>query len=107
MTAILHLLAPLLHDVLVGQSLEVEIDVVSIDVHRVGIAETGGGARSRRRIVTGCACLALVVVQVCELQIDGVAVGLESVVIFGYDREVGEPGAMLTEGLDTGNGCAF
>jgi hypothetical protein len=45
-TAILYLLAPLLDDVLVGQSLEVEIDVVSINVHRIGIAETRGGARS-------------------------------------------------------------
>jgi hypothetical protein len=90
-TAILHPLAPLLHNVLVGQSLEVGIDVVSIDVHCVGIAETGGGAKSRRRVVTGSTCLALVVVQVCELQIDEVTVGLESVIILSYDREVGEP----------------
>jgi hypothetical protein len=90
-TAILHPFAPLLHDVLVGQSLEVGVDVVGIDVHRVRIAETGGGARGRGRVVTGCACLALVVVQVRELQIDGVAVGLESVVVFGHDREVGKP----------------
>jgi hypothetical protein len=90
-TAILHPFAPLLDDVLVGQSLKVGIDVVSIDVHRIGVAETGGGARSRRRVITSCACLALVVVQVRELQIDGVAVGLESVVILGYDREVEEP----------------
>jgi hypothetical protein len=69
-TAILHPFAPLLDNVLVGQSLEVGIDVVSIDIYRVGVAETGGGARSRGRIVTGCACLALVVVQVSELQID-------------------------------------
>jgi hypothetical protein len=47
-TAILHLFVPLLDDVLVGQSLKVGIDVVSIDVHRIGIAETRGGARSRR-----------------------------------------------------------
>jgi hypothetical protein len=90
-TAILHPFAPLLDDVLIGQSLEVGIDVVSIDVHRIGIVETGGGARSRGQIITGCACLALVVVQVYELQIDGVAVGLESVVVLGHDREVGEP----------------
>jgi hypothetical protein len=45
-TAILHLFAPLLHDVLVGQSLKVGIDVVGIDVHCVRIAESGGGARS-------------------------------------------------------------
>jgi hypothetical protein len=90
-TAILHPFTPLLDDVLVGQSLEVGIDVVGIDIHRIGIAETGGGTRSRRRVITGCACLALVVVQVSELQIDGVAVGLESVVVLGHDREVGEP----------------
>jgi hypothetical protein len=30
-------------------------------------------------------------VQVCELQIDGVAVGLESVVVFSHNWEVGEP----------------
>jgi hypothetical protein len=69
----------------------VGIDVVSIDVHRIGIAETGGGTRSQRRVVTGCACLALVVVQVRKLQINGMAVGLESVIVLGYNREVGEP----------------
>jgi hypothetical protein len=90
-TAILHPLAPLLDDVLIGQSLEVGIDVIGIDVHRIGIAETGGRAGSQGRVVTGCACLALVVVQVCELQVNGVAVGLESVVVLGHDREVGEP----------------
>jgi hypothetical protein len=47
MTAIFHPFALLLDDVLVGQSLEVGINVVSIDVHRIRIAETGGGARSR------------------------------------------------------------
>jgi hypothetical protein len=90
-TAILHPFAPLLDNVLVGQSLKVGIDVVGIDVHCVWIAETGGGVRSQGRIITGCACLALVVVQVGELQINGVAVGLKRVVIFGYDWEVGEP----------------
>jgi hypothetical protein len=91
MTVILHPLTPLLHDVLVGQFLEVGINVVSIDVHCVGITETGGGARSRGRVVTGCACLALVVVQVGELQVNRVAIGLECVVVLRYDREVGEP----------------
>jgi hypothetical protein len=90
-TAILHPLAPLLYDVLVGQSLEVGIDVVSIDVYRIGIAKTGGGAESRGRVVTGCACLALVVVQVGKLQVDRVAIGLERVVVLCYDREVGKP----------------
>jgi hypothetical protein len=75
-TAILHLLAPLFNDVLVGQSLEVEIDVVGIDVHRVGIAETRGGAKSQEQVVTSSACLALVVLQVGDLQVDRVAVGL-------------------------------
>jgi hypothetical protein len=90
MTAILHLLAPLLDDILVGQSLEVRINVVSIDVHCIGIAETGGRARSQRRVVTGSACLALVVMQVSELQIDRVAVGLKRVIVLGYDQEVRE-----------------
>jgi hypothetical protein len=90
-TAILHPFAPLLDNVLVGQSLEVGIDVVGIDIHCIGIAETRGRARSRRRVITGCACLALVVVQVRELQVDGVAIGLESVVVLGHDREVREP----------------
>jgi hypothetical protein len=91
MTAILHPLAPLLDAVLIGQSLKVEIDVVGIDVHCVGIAETGGRARSRRRVITGSACLALIVVQVGELQIDQVAIGLERVIVFCYNREVQEP----------------
>jgi hypothetical protein len=84
-TAILHPLAPLLDNVLVGQSLEVGIHVVGIDVHRIGIAEIKSGARSQRRIVTGSACLALVVVQVGELQINRMAVGLECVVVLGYN----------------------
>jgi hypothetical protein len=67
MTAILHLFAPLLNDILIGQSLEVGVDIISIDVYCVGIAETRGRARSQRQIVTGGACLALVVVQVGEL----------------------------------------
>jgi hypothetical protein len=45
-TAILHPFAPLLDDILIGQSLEVRINVVGIDVHCVGIAETRGRARS-------------------------------------------------------------
>jgi hypothetical protein len=69
-TAILHLLAPLLDNVLFGQSLEVGIDVVGIDIHCIGIAETGGGARSQEHVVTGSACLALVVLQVGDLQVD-------------------------------------
>jgi hypothetical protein len=69
-TAIFHPFAPLLDDVLVGQSLEVGVDVVSINVHRVWIAETEGGARSREHIITGSACLALVVLQVGDLQVD-------------------------------------
>jgi hypothetical protein len=67
MTAIFHPLVPLLDNVLVGQSLEVGINVVGIDVHRVGIAETGSGARSQRRVITGSACLTLVVLQVSDL----------------------------------------
>jgi hypothetical protein len=90
-TAILYPLAPLLHDVLVGQSLEVGINVVSINIHCIGIAEIRGGAGSQGRVVTSCACLALVVVQVGELQVDRVAIGLEHVVVLGYNREVGEP----------------
>jgi hypothetical protein len=88
---ILHPFTPLLDDVLVGQSLEVEVDVVGIDVHCIRIAESGGEARNRGQIVTGCACLALVVVQVGELQVDRVAIGLERVVVLCYDREVREP----------------
>jgi hypothetical protein len=88
MTVIFHPLAPLLDNVLVGQSLEVGINVVGIDVHCVGIAETGGGARSQGRIVTGSACLALIVLQVGDLQVDGVAVGLQCGVIFCHDRKV-------------------
>jgi hypothetical protein len=61
MIAILHPFTLLLDNVLVGQSLEVGVNVVSIDVHRIWIAETRGGARSRGRVVTGSACLALVV----------------------------------------------
>jgi hypothetical protein len=90
-TAILHLFAPLLEDVLIGQSLEVEIDVVGIDVHRVWIAKTGGRARSRRRVVTGGARLALVVLQVSDLQIDRVAIGLEHGIIFCHNWEVQKP----------------
>jgi hypothetical protein len=45
-TAILHPFAPLLDNVLIEQSLKVGIDVVGIDVHCVGIAETRGRARS-------------------------------------------------------------
>jgi hypothetical protein len=70
MIVILHLLAPLLDNVLIKQSLEVEIDVVGIDVHYVGIIETKGRARNQRLVITDSACLALVVVQVCELQIN-------------------------------------
>jgi hypothetical protein len=69
-TAILHLLVPLLDNVLIGQFLEVEIDVVGIDVYCVGITETGGRAKNQGQIITGSACLALVVVQISELQID-------------------------------------
>jgi hypothetical protein len=47
-TAILHLFVPLFDNVLVEQSLEVRINVVGIDVHRVGIAKTRGRARSQR-----------------------------------------------------------
>jgi hypothetical protein len=46
MTAILHPLAPLLDDILVGQSLEVGVNVVGVDVYRVRIAETGDGVGS-------------------------------------------------------------
>jgi hypothetical protein len=46
-TAILHLFAPLLDNVLIGQSLKVGINVISIDVYCIGIAETGDGARSQ------------------------------------------------------------
>jgi hypothetical protein len=70
MIAILHLLAPLLDNVLVGQSLEVEIDVVSIDVHCIGIAETRSRARNQRQIVTGSTYLVLVVLQISDLQVD-------------------------------------
>jgi hypothetical protein len=45
-TVILHPLTPLLDNVLIGQSLEVGIDVVGIDVHRIRIAKTRGRARS-------------------------------------------------------------
>jgi hypothetical protein len=89
--AILHLFAPLLDDVLVGQSLKVGIDVVSIDVHRVGIVETRGEARSQRCVVTGSACLALVVLQVSDLQIYQVAIGFECGIIFCHNREVRQP----------------
>jgi hypothetical protein len=91
MTAILHPFAPLLDDVFVGQSLEVGVDVIGINDHRIRITETGGRAESQRRVVTGCACLALVVVQVSELQVNQVTIGLERVVVFCYDQEVGEP----------------
>jgi hypothetical protein len=90
-TAILYLLTPLLDNVLVGQSLEVGINIVGINIHCVGIAETGSGARSRRRIVTGSACLALVVLQVGDLQVDGVAIGLQRGVVFCHDQEVRQP----------------
>jgi hypothetical protein len=62
MIAILLPLVPLLDDVLVRKSLEVEINVVGIDVHCVGIAETEGRVRSQGQVVTSSACLALVVV---------------------------------------------
>jgi hypothetical protein len=75
-TVILHPLAPLLNNVLVGQSLEVGIDIVGIDVHRVGITKIRGRAKSQGRVVTGSACLALVVLQIGDLQVDRVAVGL-------------------------------
>jgi hypothetical protein len=88
--AILYPFAPLLDDVLVGQSLEVGIDVVGIDIHGVGIVETGGGARNRRR-VTKCACLVLIVLQIGDLQVNGVAIGLERGVVFSHNREVQEP----------------
>jgi hypothetical protein len=45
-TAILHPLASLLDDILIGQSLEVGNDVVGINVHCIGIAETKGKAKS-------------------------------------------------------------
>jgi hypothetical protein len=86
MTAILHPLAPLLDDVLVGQSLEIGINVVGINVHRIGIVKTRGRARSRRQIITGSACLALVV-----LQVNRVAVGLERGVVFCHNQEVRKP----------------
>jgi hypothetical protein len=70
MTAILHPLAPLLDNVLIGQFLKVGINVVGINVHRVGIMETRGGAESQGRIITGSTCLALVVLQVGDLQVD-------------------------------------
>jgi hypothetical protein len=66
-TAILHPFAPLLDNVLVGQSLKVEINVVGINVYHIRIVETGGRARSQGQIVTGSACLALIVVQISEL----------------------------------------
>jgi hypothetical protein len=69
-TAVFYLFAPLLNDVLVGQSLEVGINVVSINIHSVRIMETEGGARSQRRVVTGSAYLALVILQVSDLQVN-------------------------------------
>jgi hypothetical protein len=69
-TAILHPLASLLDNVLIRQSLKVGINVVGIDIHCIGIMETRGRARSQRRVVTGSTCLALVIVQVSELQVD-------------------------------------
>jgi hypothetical protein len=70
MIAILHPFVPLLDDILVGQSLEVGIDIIGIDVHCVGITEAESRAKSQRQVVTGSACLALVIVQVSELQIN-------------------------------------
>jgi hypothetical protein len=53
--------------------------------------ETGSGAKSQRCVVTGSTCLALVVLQVGDLQVDGVAIGLERGVIFCHNQEVQKP----------------
>jgi hypothetical protein len=47
-TAILHSFTPLLDNIFIGQSLEVGINIVGIDVYCIGITETRGGARSQR-----------------------------------------------------------
>jgi hypothetical protein len=91
MTAILHPFAPLLDNFLVEQSLEVGINVVGINVHCIGVAENGGGARSQRQIVTNSTCLALVVVQVSELQVNQVAVGLKHGIVFCHNQGVQKP----------------
>jgi hypothetical protein len=66
-TAILHPFAPLLDDVFIGQSLEVGINVVGINVHHVRIMKARGRARSWGWVVTSSTYLALVVLQVSDL----------------------------------------
>jgi hypothetical protein len=84
-TVILHPFASLLDNVLVGQFLEVGIDIVGINIHYIGITETGDGVRGQRHVVTSSTCLALVVMQVSKLQINRVAIGFECGIIFSHN----------------------